>query len=156
GLNPRAVHNGALDRIGQRAEQIIRIAEGARAETAAIPVAIGITLLRIIIGELRHQMLGDRQAEADGRALHIIVIAAIRALLLEDVEPGRHAATQEIGLGEGELIVAAVLAATEGQADILAASEEIVLGDAELGRRSRRLAARRITGADRELARRFL
>ena len=74
---------------------------------------------------------------------------------MEDVEAGSDAASEEIGLGERHAEIARGLAARRRQLDVLAAAEEVALGNRALDVDALVLAARRVAGADGELASRL-
>src|SRR5690606_18071201 len=151
GFDPWTGSDTLLD--SQRNIALVRIINPSRIQTTVI---VRILFLREIIGELRADIVGDRQAETDRSAGRLRFIFLIITRASVDIEARGDAPAQEIGLGEGEAVVARILAAAGRQADELAAAEEVALGDGAGNRGPGRVATRRIAGADGELAGRFL
>src|SRR5690606_15906300 len=157
GVVDRVVDQIAADRRLDPGAGVNAIQYGLRNVTTRVRVAIaigitfiakGVFFLRQIIGELRADIVGDRQAEADRSAGRLRLVGVVLARGPIDVEARGDAPAQARGLGEGEAVVARILAATGRQADELAAAEEVALGDGAGNRGPGRVAAGRIAGAD--------
>src|SRR5690606_17392594 len=85
------------------------------------------------------------------------MVLIVLARVAEDVEARRNTAAEEVRLGERQLVVARVLAATARKTDRLAAAEEVALCNRAFDRETAGWAtAGRVTTTDRQLTRRLL
>src|SRR5690606_13523851 len=141
-LDPWTGSDTLLD--SQRNIALCLIINPSRIQTTVI---VRILFLRQIIGELRADIVGDRQAEADRSAGRLRLVGGVLARVPLEVQVRGDALAQELGLIEGEAVVARSLAAAGRQANELAAAEEVALCDGAGNRGYGRVAARRIAAA---------
>ena len=86
------------------------------------------------VARRKGDLVGDRDAEAQRAAGDEVVVVRVGRHvggLGEQVEAGRQALVQEIGLGEVELDAARALALRQRGAHVLPATEEVGLGDGQ-------------------------
>src|SRR5690606_24927208 len=96
---------------------------------------------------------GDRNAEAHRAASQLARVVVVFTRVAIDVETRADPATQEIGLGERQRVVARVPAAAGRHTDRLAAAKEIALGNRTFDSKApTRAATGGVTAADREFA----
>src|SRR5262249_3351126 len=98
------------------------------------------------------EVLAQRQAEAEAAAHGVRIVGlkiALQRLLGEDVDAGQDAVIEEIRVREAEVEAAGVLAVLHRALDEVPASEQVALGDADLGEEA---LLSRIAARDGELA----